>query len=90
MSDFDRNAEETASGRFGATDSSPMKPPRLNYHHSKESPLTTLEEVAHEGMTRSVSTILNTVEHIQAMADEFNEHITMLDKGFKAQVMAKI
>jgi hypothetical protein len=54
--------------------------------------LTTLEEVPHDrsNMTRSVSTILNTVENIQAAAEEFSEHITTLNHKFKADLLAKV
>jgi peptidoglycan hydrolase CwlO-like protein len=64
-----------------------------NYHHkSKDSPLTTLDEVQHErsNMTRSVSTILNTVENIQAATEEFQEHVAMLNEKMKHEVLAKI
>jgi len=37
-----------------------------------------------------VSTILNTVENIQAAAEEFSEHITTLNHRFKADLLAKI
>jgi peptidoglycan hydrolase CwlO-like protein len=64
-----------------------------NYHHkSKDIPLTTLDEVQHErsNMTRSVSTILNTVENIQAATEEFQEHVAMLNEKMKHEVLAKI
>lgn len=42
-------------------------------------------------MTQNVSvTVLNTVEVIQASAEEFSEHVTMLNKTFKVDVLAKI
>ena len=86
--------DENESGKFGQSPvNSRNKGMNANHHHrSKDSPLTTLDEVQHErsNMTRSVSTILNTVENIQAATEEFQEHIALLNEKMKHEVLSKI
>lgn len=90
--------DDNASGKFGAPSSASRHHQHSPNIYPRDSPLTTLDEVHNEhhersgmtNMTRSVSTILNTVENIQAAAEEFNEHITMLNSQFKQEVLAKI
>jgi hypothetical protein len=87
---------ENASGKFGAPSSANMTRSRKEHSpvmfRAKESQIATMEahhERSHHTINKS-TTILNTVEVIQASAEEFSEHITMLNKQFKTEVLAKI
>lgn len=87
--------DDNESGKFGESPRNSRNNKRISpahYHKSKDSPLTTLDEVQHErsNMTRSVSTILNTVENIQAATEEFSEHVSLLNEKMKHEVLAKI
>lgn len=86
--------DDNESGKFGESPRNSRNKgiSHAHYHKSKDSPLTTLDEVPHErsNMTRSVSTILNTVENIQAATEEFSEHVALLNEKLKHEVLAKI
>jgi hypothetical protein len=57
--------------------------------YPKESPMTNEEGRQH--ITNSMSTIiLNTMENIQAAADEFDNHITTINVPFKRNVLDKV
>lgn len=88
--------QENASGTFGAPSSANVTRSRKEHSpvmfRAKESQNVTVEahhERSHQIINKS-TTVLNTVEVIQASAEEFSEHITILNKQFRTEVLAKI